>query len=49
VYEWLCGSPPFQGSFPELYHQHLTVAPPSLRERISTISPNVERVVVIDV
>jgi len=23
VYEWLCGAPPFQGSFTELYSQHM--------------------------
>ncbi|HVB22165.1 MAG TPA: bifunctional serine/threonine protein kinase/MFS transporter [Ktedonobacteraceae bacterium] len=45
VYEWLCGSVPFVGSFAEVAVKH-TVAPvPSLRERISSISPAVEQVV----
>src|SRR5439155_24033425 len=30
VYEWLCGSRPFSGSFPELAVQHTLVPPPSL-------------------
>ncbi|HEY6542794.1 MAG TPA: protein kinase, partial [Ktedonobacteraceae bacterium] len=45
VYEWLSGSRPFQGSFTELCTQHIFATPPSLREKISTISPEVEQVV----
>ena len=45
VYEWLCGDRPFHGSFTELCAQHMFASPPSLREKISTISPDVEHVV----
>jgi WD40 repeat protein len=45
VYEWLCGSWPFQGTVEEIASQHTLVHPPSLCERISTISPAVEQVV----
>jgi WD40 repeat protein len=45
VYEWLCGDRPFQGSFTELYGQHLFAPPPPLRERNSTIPASVELVV----
>ncbi len=45
VYEWLCGSVPFSGSFAEVAVKH-TVAPvPPLRERVPTISPDIETVV----
>lgn len=45
VYEWLCGSCPFQGSFVELYSQQMLAAPPSLRSRVPTIPFEVEYVV----
>jgi serine/threonine protein kinase/ABC-type branched-subunit amino acid transport system substrate-binding protein len=45
VYEWLSGAPPFYGSFYETTNQHLHVPPPSLREKIPTIPPQVEQVV----
>ena len=45
VYEWLTGSLPFSGSLTELVGQHLSVPPPSLREKVPTIAPAVERVV----
>lgn len=45
VYQWLSGVPPFNGNFLQLGYQHHCVSPPSLRERIPTISPEVERVV----
>jgi len=45
VYEWICGARPFQGSFAELYSQHLFVPPPPLHEKVPTISPIVEQVV----
>ncbi len=45
VYEWLCGSVPFQGAFYELASQHLSAPPPSLRERVPDIPPDVEQVV----
>jgi serine/threonine protein kinase len=46
VYEWLSGDRPFHGSLTEMVGQHLAVPPPSLREKVPTISPNVEKVVV---
>ncbi|HZU03212.1 MAG TPA: serine/threonine-protein kinase [Ktedonobacteraceae bacterium] len=45
VYEWLCGDRPFHGSFTELCAQHMFASPPPLRERIATISQDVEHVV----
>jgi eukaryotic-like serine/threonine-protein kinase len=45
VYEWLCGSRPFEGSFSEVIVQHLSIPPPPLRERVPTISGEVEQVV----
>src|SRR5437588_6752862 len=45
VYEWLCGERPFEGSVSELIAQHLSMPPPPLRERVSTIPPEVEQVV----
>jgi serine/threonine protein kinase len=45
VYEWLTGDWPFSGTAEEIASQHMLVPPPSLRERISTISPAVEEVV----
>src|SRR5712692_1232767 len=46
VYEWLCGDVPFQGSWLGIAQQQLYSAPPSLREKVSTIPPTVERVIV---
>src|SRR6266480_1579065 len=45
VYEWLSGDRPFHGSPSELYSQHLFVSPSPLREKVPTISPAVEHVV----
>lgn len=45
VYEWLCGSSPFQGTFVELYSQQMHATPPSLRSRNPTIPIEVEYVV----
>ena len=45
AYEWLCGDGPFHGSFMEFATQHLYASPPSLQERLPTISPAIERVV----
>lgn len=45
VYEWLTGDRPFHGSFSEIASQHLLVPPPSLREKVSTVSLDVEQVV----
>lgn len=45
VYEWLCGSRPFQGSFTEIATQQVLAPPPPLREKLPGISPDVEQVV----
>src|SRR5579885_2800439 len=45
VYEWLCGECPFRGSFVELFSQHMTANPPSLRAKIPSIPADVEQVV----
>jgi len=45
VYEWLSGDRPFHGSFTEIAAQHAIVPPPSLREKVSVITPDVEHVV----
>jgi len=45
VYEWLTGDVPFTGSFTEVLSQHLAATPPSLREKIPTVSPAIEQVV----
>ena len=45
MYEWLTGERPFQGSFTEIAVQHAVTLPPPLHEKIPTISPEVERVV----
>src|SRR5260221_1924411 len=45
VYEWLCGDRPFHGTLTEVAMQHATMPPPSLREKVPAISPDVEQVV----
>ncbi len=45
VYEWLCGKPPFRGSFYEIVTQHLWQPPPSLQEQVLSLSPAIEEVV----
>ena len=45
VYEWLSGERPFHGSFTEIYSQQLFVPPPSLREKMPTLHPDIETVV----
>ena len=45
VYEWLCGDRPFHGTLTEVAVQHATMPPPPLREKVPTISPDVELVV----
>lgn len=46
VYEWLCGDLPFKASNSiEMIRQHEEASPPSLREKVSTIPPAVEVVV----
>jgi serine/threonine protein kinase len=45
VYEWLCGSCPFQGPFMAIASQHVMTPPPSLRAKIPAIPPAIEQVV----
>src|SRR5216683_7524335 len=45
VYEWLCGSRPFEGSATEVMVQQLTMPPPPLHEKVATISLGIEQVV----
>lgn len=45
IYEWLCGSVPFQGSFTEQCSQYLFAPPPPLHDKIPDISPAIAAVV----
>lgn len=45
VYEWLCGTPPFQGGPMQVLYQHANTLPQPLHEKVPTISFDVERVV----
>lgn len=45
VYEWLCGAPLFTGSYAEIAAQHTYATPQPLRQRVATISAEVEQVV----
>ena len=45
IYEWLCGARPFDGSATEVVVKQLGAPPPPLREHVSTISAEVEQVV----
>jgi serine/threonine protein kinase len=45
IYEWLTGTRPFHGSLTEMVGQHLSAAPPPLRETLPTISSTVAEVV----
>ncbi len=45
VYEWLCGIPPFTGSDMEVARQHIQQEPPALHEKVSTLVPGIEQVV----
>jgi len=45
VYEWLCGARPFEGSATEVMVQQLTMPPPPLHEKVTTIPLEVEQVV----
>jgi serine/threonine protein kinase len=47
VYEWLCGERPFQGSFLEIFGQHMSAPPPSLCERNPAIPPAVEQAIFV--
>ena len=45
VYEWLCGTRPFHGSYTEVAVKHSVAAPPPLRQHLPTLLPDVEYVV----
>jgi serine/threonine protein kinase/tetratricopeptide (TPR) repeat protein len=45
VYEWLCGSRPFTGTFAEIAMQHLRATPPSPHEKRAGLSLDIEEVV----
>lgn len=45
TYEWLTGERPFQGSFSEIFSQQMFVSPAPLREKLPTIAPTIEEVV----
>jgi peptide/nickel transport system substrate-binding protein len=45
VYEWLCGSRPFEGSPTKTMVQQLTMPPPPLHEHVATIPLGIEQVV----
>nr|MDQ2716466.1 protein kinase [Chloroflexota bacterium] len=45
AYEWLSGTPPFTGTFFELFGQHMQASPPSLRSNAPAISQVVEHVI----
>ncbi len=45
IYEWLCGAPLFTGSYAEIAAQHAYATPIPLRQRVATISADVEQVV----
>ena len=45
VYEWLTGTRPFAGTIVEIAMQHHLKTPPPLREKVPTLSPDVEQVV----
>src|SRR5437660_4544005 len=47
VYEWLCGTRPFNGTFTEIAVQHTIVPPPPLREKIPTLPRDAEEVVLM--
>src|SRR5712691_1047601 len=44
VYEWLCGSRPFEGSASEVMAQHLSMQPLPLRDREPAIPAEIEQV-----
>lgn len=45
TYEWLSGITPFYGSFPEMCAQHLYATPPSLREMMPELAPEIEQTI----
>jgi serine/threonine protein kinase/Tol biopolymer transport system component len=47
AYEWLCGTCPFHGTFPEIAVKHSVTPPPLLREHLPTLLPDVEQVILM--
>ncbi len=47
AYEWLCGKPPFHGSFVEIVTQQMTAPPPALNTYGVEVSAKVEEVIMI--
>jgi len=47
TYEWLCGTPPFQGTYTEIAVKHTMTPPAPLRLLLPDIPPAVEEVVMI--
>lgn len=45
AYQWLVGTPPFQGSAHEIIAKHLSASPPSLRARLPDLPAGVEHVI----
>jgi len=45
IYEWLTGERPFQGTFLELYSQHLTAPPPSLCAILPALPAHLDHVI----
>ncbi|GHO83748.1 serine/threonine-protein kinase [Dictyobacter formicarum] len=45
VYEWLCGEPPFDGSYTEIFAKHMMTPPPPLRQKVPTLPVEVEQVI----
>jgi eukaryotic-like serine/threonine-protein kinase len=45
VYQWLCGELPFYGSLTEMVDQHSNTSPPPLRDKVPTLPPAIEKVV----
>ena len=45
TYEWLSGERPFAGSPMEIATQHMVTKPPSLRQKVPTLSPEIAHVV----
>ncbi|HEU0000545.1 MAG TPA: serine/threonine-protein kinase [Ktedonobacteraceae bacterium] len=45
AYEWICGSRPFNGTYLELVAQHTQAPPPPLRNKVPTLAPAIEQVV----
>src|SRR5581483_1594399 len=45
VYEWFTGTRPFQGTFAEVAIKHTLAPPPPLREKLPSLSPKIEEVI----